>query len=122
MQVSIVGAHIKIYINGNLYRESQQVSWTIDYGESEIYGIDSVHPQEIAPGRQSCQGRISGIRTLMSGGLQGSGARGLVGDILSSPYVSIRIQDRRSGEDLLFLPQAKVSQQQVEVTDRKSVV
>jgi hypothetical protein len=107
----MVGADVRIFINQTLYPQAQSVSWSMDYGESEIYGIDSVLPQEIAPGRNSVSGQIQGLRVTHSGGLQAVGARGLVTQLLSAPYVSIRIQDRRTGEDLLFVPRAKVSQQ-----------
>ena len=37
--------------------------------------------------------------------------RPLFGDVAASPYISIRIQDRQTGEDILFIPNAKVSKE-----------
>jgi len=71
----ISGAHINLHINGKPYNEVQQLSYTIDYGEEPIYGIDSVFPQEIKITRVSIQGSVSGVRVANSNGLQGQSIR-----------------------------------------------
>jgi hypothetical protein len=114
--IIVAGAHIKIFINNKLYKEAQQVSYTIDYGVTEIFGIDSPHPQEMAPGRVSVQGQVQGLRISFGGGLQGYDAKPLINEIASSPYISIRIQDRRTQEDLLFLPSAMITNQSTQVS------
>lgn len=105
----ISGALIKVFVNNKLYKEVQSVSFEIDYGEEEIYGIDSPYPQEIATNRISVRGSISGIRLKNSGGIQAYNLRPLYSDVAASPYISIRIQDRQSTEDILFIPNAKIS-------------
>lgn len=107
----LTGAHIRLYINNALYKVAQTVSFTIDYSEQEIYGIDSAYPQEIAVTRISVRGSIAGLRVKNSGGLQAANMRPLFSDIAASPYVSIRIQDRQSGEDILFIPNAKITKE-----------
>lgn len=107
--VVLAGANIKIFLNGTLYREAQSMQFTIDYGEYSIYGIDSPYPQEIAPGRNTVTGSISGIRMKMSGGLQSYGARPVWSDFAASPYISIRIQDRATSEDILYVESAKIT-------------
>ncbi len=109
--IILVGAHIKIYINNQVYKTVQTVSLVIDYGEEEIYGIDAAHAQEIAPRRLSIRGNVNGLRVKNSGGLQAANIRPLFKDLMASPYISIRIQDRSTGEDILYIPQAKVSQE-----------
>lgn len=108
----LTGAHIKLYINNKVYKEVQSVTLSIDYGEAEIYGIDAAYPQEIAPTRVSVRGKVAGLRLKMSGGLQGINARPLFTDIAASPYISIRIQDRQSQEDIAFIPNCKISNEQ----------
>lgn len=120
--ISLRGAEVKLYIGGKLYPEVRQLSYTINYGEQEIYGIDSPYPQEIATTRTSVQGQVSGIRIKYSGGLQGKGARPKINEILQGPYVAIRIQDRFSQQDILFLPQAKITSENVNVTAKGVVV
>jgi len=108
-QRTIAGAHVKLYINGKVYNEVQQLQYTIDYGEEPIYGIDSVFPQEIKITRVSIQGSVPGVRTAQSNGLQGYDIRPKIFDSIFAPYISIRISDRRTGEDILFVPYARVT-------------
>jgi len=111
MAQSIVlrGADIKVYMNNEIIPEVQKISYTIDYGEQEIWGIDIVHPQEIAVTKVSVQGSITGIKTKYSGGLQAKALRPLIFDVLNSPYISLRIVDRSTGEDILYVPSIKIS-------------
>lgn len=109
--IILTGAMIKIYINNQVYKTVQSVSVSVDYAEQEIYGIDAMHAQEIAPTRLSVRGSVQGLRVKNSGGLQASNMRPLFVDLMASPYISIRIQDRATGEDILYIPQAKVSQE-----------
>lgn len=109
--ITLTGAHIKLYINNQVYKVVQSITITVDYGEQEIYGIDAAHAQEIAPTRLSIRGSVQGLRVKYSGGLQAQTIRPLFIDLLASPYISIRIQDRQSSEDILYIPQAKVSQE-----------
>lgn len=105
------GANIKLYINNKVYKEVQNVTFDVDYGETEIYGIDSPYPQEIAGTKISVRGSVNGIRVKYSGGLQASNIRPLFTDYAASPYISIRIQDRSTGEDILFIPNAKATRE-----------
>ena len=107
----LAGAHIKLYVNNKVYKEVQSIQFSVDYGETEIYGIDSLYPQEIAPTRISVKGSVNGIRVKYSGGLQGQNMRPLFTDISASPYISLRIQDRSTGEDILFIPNAKITRE-----------
>ena len=105
------GAHIKLYINGILYKIVQSITFSVDYGETPIYGIDAPYPQEIAPGKIMVQGNIQGLRMKQSGGIQGSNMRPAFNDFAASPYISIRIQDRQSKEDILYIPNAKITRE-----------
>lgn len=105
------GANIVIWINNKMYKVVQSVSFNVDYGEAAIYGIDSEYAQEIAPTKVTVSGSVQGLRLKQSGGLQGSNMRGLFNEIAASPYISIRIADRQSGEDIVFIPQAKVTRE-----------
>lgn len=118
--VILVGAHIKLYINNQVYKTVQSVSITVDYGEQPIYGIDAAHAQEIAPTRLSVSGSVQGLRVNNSGGLQAQSIRPLFVDLMASPYISIRIQDRKTGEDILYIPQCKVSQESHQMATKTS--
>lgn len=81
-----------------------------DSGEYEIRGINSPNPQEIAGGGQiSVRGSVRGVRIKNSGGVQGINARPLFYDVAASNYVSLRLEDRSTGETIWSIPNAKLS-------------
>lgn len=116
----LTGAHIKLYINNILYKEVQGLTFSIDYGETEIYGIDSAYPQEIAPGKVMVRGSVQGLRLKYSGGIQGKNMRPLFDATQASPYISIRIQDRQSGEDIALIPQCKITKESHSIATKSS--
>ena len=109
--VTLTGAHIVVYINNKRYTAVQSVNFTVEYGEEAIFGIDSPYAQEVATTKITVRGSVNGLRTKYSGGLQAINARPLFNETLASPYVSLRIQDRQTGEDIVFIPQAKVTRE-----------
>jgi hypothetical protein len=109
MQKVLNGALIKVYINNQLYPQIKSLSVTYDTADYEIYGIDSILPQEVAPGKVSVVGSIDGIRLINDGGLLASRVREALKNLMSGPYISIRVTDRISEEDILFIPKAKVN-------------
>ena len=106
----ISGGLVRLYINNKIYPVVQNISVSIDSGEYSIYGINSPYPQEIAGGGQNVvKGSAGIIRTKNSGGLQGVNARPLFSDLAASSYVSLRLEDRSTGETLWSIPKAKIS-------------
>jgi hypothetical protein len=111
MDRTLKGAEIKVYLNNKLYAVTQSVSYTIDYQEEPIFGIDSIYPQEISTTKIMISGSIAGLVLKMDGGLQGLGIRPLINQALQSPYISLRIQDRANQTDLLFVDRIKVTKE-----------
>ena len=107
--VVVTSAQIQIFWNNKQYKEIADISFTISYDEEVLYGIDSPYGQEIAGGKISVTGNVSGFMLKNSGGLEGKTLRPLFTDVSASPYVSLRVSDRTTGTDLLFVPQAKVT-------------
>lgn len=108
--IVITGAQVRLYINNRIYSVAQSVSLEVDTGEYEIYGINSPYPQELASGGQiKVRGSVKGVRVKNSGGIQGINARPLFSDAGASNYVSIRLEDRSTGETLWSIPKAKVT-------------
>ena len=118
--VTLAGAHIKVYLNNRQYKEVQSISYVADYGEQEQYGIDAAFPQSIDPGQTSIRGTISGVRVRFSGGLQAYSGRPLYKDNMAGNYISIRVEDRSTGEDILFVQRAKVSRESHQVETKKT--
>jgi len=109
-QLVISSGLTRLYINNKILTTTQTVSMENQTGEYEIWGINAPYPQEIAGGGQrSVRGTISGVRTKNSGGLQGVGAIPLFSDVAASNYVSLRLEDRSTGETLWSIPKCKLS-------------
>lgn len=109
--IILAAPNIRVYINGKVYKEMQSITFSVDYGESEIYGIDSPWAQEIALTKVTIRGSVRGLRIKNSGGLQAKSMRPLFSDIAASPYLSIRVNDLTTGEDILLLQTAKVTRE-----------
>lgn len=107
--VTIVGSQVVCYINNIPYNVVQSITLEFDYAEEGIYGIDSPWAQEIAPGKCTVRGKITGLRVKLSGGLQGSGMRPLFYNMAASSYISIRIEDRTTSESIVLIQNAKVT-------------
>jgi hypothetical protein len=106
----VTGALIRVYLNNKVYSVAQSVSLEYDAGEYEIRGINSPYAQEIAGGGAiSAKGSIKGIRVKNSGGIQGSNGRPLFSDVAASSYISIRIEDRSTGETIWSAPKSKIT-------------
>lgn len=117
----LVGANIRVYINGVAYNECQSITYTLDTADQELYGIDSMFPQEIVPTRSTVSGSVQAIKLKNTGGLQAKGIRATLKDVLKLPYVSIRIQDRQTGEDIILIPKARVSSETFSAAIKQSV-
>jgi hypothetical protein len=108
--VTLRAAHIRVYVNGKIYNPIISANFTVDYGEQTIYGIDSAYPQEIATTKITVSGTISCYRLRNSGGIQAVNLRpSYIDAVAASPYISLRINDRDSLEDIILIPNAKVT-------------
>ena len=106
----VTGALCRLYVNNKVFSVAQSVSINQQTGEYEIFGINSPNPQEIAGGGQiSVKGSCKGVRIKNSGGLQGVNARPLFSDAAASNYVSLRLEDRSTGETIWSIPKAKLT-------------
>jgi hypothetical protein len=106
----IAGGSVRLFINNVVYTVAQSVSLEVTTGEYAIFGINSPYAQEIAGGGQvSVSGNVKGIRINNSGGVQGINGRPLFSDVAASNYISLRLEDRKTGELLWSVPKAKVT-------------
>lgn len=116
--VVLKGAEVKIYIGGQLYPEAQSISYVIDFNKTPIYGIDSIYPQETPVSRVLVKGTVGGIVIKGLGSLQGFGIRSKILQELYSPYVSLRLKDRSSDVDFLWIPKCTISSQNIQIQSK----
>lgn len=121
LPVVITGAQIEIFWNNLQYKEVADISFTVGYDEQELYGIDSQYCQEICGGKISVTGQVNGFRLKLSNGLQAKNLRSLFSDVSASPYVSLRVSDRSTKEDLIFIPQCKIDSETYSIPSRGTV-
>lgn len=108
--LTISGARCRLYVNNVIYAPVQDVKVGIATGEYSIYGINSPYPQELAGGGQNMvKGSTKVVRTSNSGGVQAPNARPLFSDLAASNYVSLRLEDRQTGETIWSIPKAKLA-------------
>lgn len=118
--IILAAPNIRLYINNQLYKIVQSITVDVDYGEQEIRGIDSPYAQEIAITSVTVRGSVRGLRIKNSGGLQAAKIRPLYKDMAASPYISIRIQDLTSSEDIIYLPNAKVTRENHTIESKRT--
>lgn len=115
ISATISGAQVKLLINDIEYGQAQSIQYTIDTADQEIYGIDSIFPQEIAPVRSQVYGSITGVQ--VSGfDLQKMGIRDNNSTFLGSGYSTIKLIDRRTGKPIIEIPKARISNEQFSVS------
>jgi len=117
--IVLTGPNIKVYINNKVYKTVQSITFEVSYEETPIFGIDANYAQEIAPGKITVNGSVQGLRLKLDGGLQGSNMRPLFTDAAAGPYISFRIQDRATQEDILYIPNAKISKERHTIVNKQ---
>lgn len=109
---TVVGAHLFVFINGQLFGQATSISWESQTPLKTIMGIDSLIPYELANVGTKVSGRISMLRVRADGGLQ---ARGIVAPFAfleREKYASILVMDRVSQMPVFRADNFKVSSEQ----------
>lgn len=113
------GAHVKIRINGTIYPLAQSISYSISSGETEIYGVDSIFPQEIAPTTSSVSGRIDGLK-IARASLQSLNIRDPNSQIMGSGYNMIEVLDRKTKSVIISFPMCRVSDESFSIQTKST--
>lgn len=93
----IAGPHIVVHVNGHVYAQVTSAEWSSETPKKPIYGIDSVHPFELAVTTSHIKGSLALYRLTGSGGLQGAGIIAPFPDLSKEKYFTLQLIDRRSG-------------------------
>lgn len=118
--VTISGASLNLFINGQKVGFVTSLSYDTDYGKKPIHGIDSPIPQELAPGPQRLTGTMNVYRLKGSGGLEGFGmvppqpgtsGEGETSAVLNEMYISILLVDRATGFSIFEAERATITRQ-----------
>ncbi len=104
---TVTAANVKVIFNGSVVGFVTEASWTIDFGNRPIYTIDSIIPAEIIPGPYRATFNLTGTKLLKTS-LEDSGLAYYPGVNLNSPYFTLAIIERESGNLLLNMKACSV--------------
>ncbi len=97
---TVTAANVKVIFNGSVVGFVTEASWSIDFGNRPIYTIDSIIPAEIVPGPYRATFTLTGTRLLKTS-LEDAGLAYYPGVNLNSPYFTLAIIERGSGNLIL---------------------
>ena len=119
---TLQSAAIVVYLNGTVAPELTAINYQFDYGIKPIFSIDNPYPVELAQGAITVNGSVQGLRLSKTLGLmQDYNLRPLAGAVFNAQYCSIRIYNRRSKQNILFVPNAYITNQKVDINNRRIV-
>ncbi len=101
-----------LYINGRPWSVVDSVSWDVDYGVEETYGIDCIQPQEVATGRVRLNGDLHFFRQHNTAGVEGIGIIPVESDLTRERYFYLQIVDRQTDTTYFEVPRCKLRRQQ----------
>lgn len=100
-----------VYINAQPWAFADSLDWTAEYSAEPIYGVDSMHPQEIPSGREHVVASLHYWRQHNTAGAEGAGIVP-TGDALSRErYFYLQVIDRQTNTTYLEIPKAKLQSQ-----------
>lgn len=99
---TVTAANVKVIFNGSVVGFVTEATWSIDFGNRPIHTIDSIIPAEIVPGPYKVSFSLTGTK-LLETSLEDSGLAYYPGVNLDSPYFTLAIIERLSGNLVLNL-------------------
>lgn len=112
----ISGQRVAISINGQAYAFGSVLDYNIDTQVSEINGIDSILPLELAPERLRVTMGLKIFRAIdndpsTNGALFQNGVTSENDQegFATQPYITIEVRDRQSDQTIMFIPRALIS-------------
>lgn len=101
-----------VFINGRPYALCTELSWSVDYGSKENFGIDVQEAQEIQSTRVKVSATITCLKTHLDGGIEAMGVVPVMAELSRERYFYLQVTDRQNDRSYLEIPKAKCSGQQ----------
>lgn len=116
---TITGSDAKVYVNGSMFGIAEGYSFAISDGTTEIRGLDSPLPFELAETTYSVTGTMNLYRLRGGGGIEGRGLTALPDQLPYLKYISMRLVDRYTDSTIFESNYVRVSRQQWEARSRQ---
>lgn len=112
---------LKCFVNGKLLGIVTGIEWTVSSGRKPVSGIDQTTVQEWVPTTYTVSGRVSVIRAIGTGGLEGIGLVGFSDTTLLEKYLKIDLIDRSTDKVVFSAVNAVISSQNWSVSPKQVV-
>lgn len=107
-----------VYINGVPWAVTDTITYDINYGVEETFGIDVMEAQELASQRVSIRGSSHYFRQHNTAGVEGAGIVPVLSEISRERYFYLQIVDRQTDTTYFEIPKCKLMTQSGSVRAR----
>jgi hypothetical protein len=90
----LVGAHLKVYVNGGPFGRTADFSWEESTPRRETAVVDYLPPWELEQGSVSVRASMTIYRMHMDGGIENAGLKAVWADLPREKYFSLLLIDR----------------------------
>lgn len=98
----ISSAAVIMYINGRPYGRVSEFSFRSMSPRRALFGLDSMHPYELAPTQGKITASMKVYRTVGDGGAEGAGMTATFEEVARERYFSVMLVDRGAQDTVLF--------------------
>jgi hypothetical protein len=107
----VVGSHVIVYINGQIYARVADFSYAMATPQKLVHGIDTLLPIETIPTSAEVKGTMSIYRTHGDGGIEARGMIATWDDLTRGKYFTIDVVDRASDTSMFRADRCVVQDQ-----------
>lgn len=112
---TLTGARAKLYVNEQLMGLATDCSWSLPYGMEPVHTLGRYEPQEIVPvSQEAVEVSLNGMRVVnfgphfgFDGNIDTAKVVPVLKDLLNNKDVTIRIEDRQTGEEVMRVAQCR---------------
>jgi hypothetical protein len=98
----ISSAAVILYVNGRPYGRVSEFSFRSMSPRRALFGLDSMHPYELAPTQGKITASMKVYRTVGDGGAEGAGMTATFEEVVRERYFSVMLVDRGAQDTVLF--------------------
>lgn len=118
----LTGSAVKVFLNERPIPGLQSIQWTKSYNEVPIYGIDIPVPQEIASQKITIRGSMSGVIVIdKESWYRAEDIIPRLEKMFDTPYSTLRIEKRRTLEDLVVFPYVKIDNISISISAQNTI-
>ena len=114
----LTGARAIVSISGTALAWCSAVSYTIETAHEEVMTIDRSVAAELSPTRIRVSGSLKVLRVARQTSASLIGVQPTMNSLLTEPYLSLQILDRKNDDTILFIPRVKFNRRAGQIDAR----